>query len=378
MSKILQVCAIDLSVDALLKPLIKALMEQGHIVHNACSNTGRFNNLVEQGLNMIEIPIERRISPFSNLKSLIALYKLIKSEKYDIVHVHTPIAAVLGRIAAKLAGVKKIVYTAHGFYFHDEMPKSKYAFFYGLEKFLAKFFTDWIFLQSKEDFELCIQEKFKTPIRVVHISNGVDITQKFNPSLVNSQETAKLRNELGLSNREFVFTFIGRFVREKGVFELLDAFQRLADRRNDIKLLLIGDLLESDRGTEAYERIQKVTNDPNFIVTGFRTDIPELLAITDAFVLPSHREGLPRSIIEAMAMAKPIVATNIRGCREEVFNGKNGFLINKEDSDDLCEKMEYLLLNTDKRKEFGEYSRFLAEQLFNEENVIQKQLAILQ
>ncbi|KLU62671.1 putative glycosyltransferase EpsD [Peptococcaceae bacterium CEB3] len=377
MSKILQVCAIDLSVDVLLKPLVQALMGQGHVVHCACSNTGRFDSLMEQGLCMIDIPIERKISPLSNQKSLVALFKLMKTEKYDVVHVHTPVAAVLGRIAARLAGVKTIVYTAHGFYFHEEMPKWEYAFFYGLEKFLAVYFTDWIFLQSKEDCDLCIRDRFKNPGRVVHIGNGVDVDGKFNPIRLSPVASARLRNTLGISAEDVVFTFIGRLVREKGIFELLGAFQTLARKETKIKLLLIGDLLDSDRGTEAYMQIQEANNDPNIVITGFRRDIPELLAMTDVFILPSYREGLPRSIIEAMAMAIPIIATNIRGCREEVFDGKNGFLVNKEDSEDLCAKMEYLLHNADKRKEFGEHSRVLAERLFKEENVIRKQLSVL-
>lgn len=377
MSKILQVCAIDLSVDALLKPLIKALMDQGHIVHNACSNTGKFNSLIEQGLNMVEIPIERRISFLSNLKSLVALYKLMKSESYDIVHVHTPIAAVLGRIAAKLAGVKKIVYTAHGFYFHDGMSRSKYRFFYWLEKIIALYFTDWIFLQSKEDFELCIDSKFKDQEHIVHISNGVDIVKKFNPIIIESSLIISFKSELGIKEDEVVFTFVGRFVREKGVFELLEAFHRLVKVNQNVKLLMIGDTLSTDRDQKTSGELLEITDHPNINVLGMRTDIPQLLAITDVFVLPSYREGLPRSIIEAMAMAKPIIATNIRGCREEVVHNENGFLVEKGDREQLYKEMLDLARDRNKRELFGRKSRELVEDLFDEEKVIQKQLEVL-
>ena len=377
MSKILQVCAIDLSVDALLKPLIKALMEQGHVVHNACSNTGRFNSLMEQGLHMVEIPIERRISPISNLRSLFALYKLMKSESYDIVHVHTPIAAVLGRIAAKLAGVKTIVYTAHGFYFHDGMPRSKYRFYYWLEKILALYFTNWIFLQSKEDFELCIDSKFKDKEHIVHISNGVDIAKKFNPIIIESPLIISYKSELGIKEDEVVFTFVGRFVREKGVFELLEAFHRLEKVNQNVKLLMIGDTLSTDRDQKTSRELLEITDHPDINILGMRTDIPQLLAITDVFVLPSYREGLPRSIIEAMAMAKPIIATNIRGCREEVVHDENGFLVEKGDSDSIYVKMLELANDSSKRIRFGNRGREIAEQQFNEEDVISKQLHVI-
>ena len=134
MKKILQICAVDSSVDALLKPLIVTLMEKGYIVHNACTNSGKFEKLREQGLYMIDVPIERKISPISNMRSILKLYALMKKEKYDIVHVHTPVAAILGRVAAKLVGIKHIVYTAHGFYFHEGMSKIQYQIFYELGK----------------------------------------------------------------------------------------------------------------------------------------------------------------------------------------------------------------------------------------------------
>lgn len=133
-------------MNSLLKLLILKPMEEGYEVHNACTDTGKFAELEAQGLTMNEVPIDRQIHPLKNLKSIWNLYKLMKKEKYDIVHVHTPIAALLGRVAAKLARVKCIVYTAHGFYFHDEMSKKQYNLFLNIEKFAAKWMTDWLLL----------------------------------------------------------------------------------------------------------------------------------------------------------------------------------------------------------------------------------------
>lgn len=376
MKKILQICAIDSSIEGLLKPLIIALMHEGFTVHSACTNTGRFDDLKKQGLEMIEIPIERKISPISNLKSVYRLYKLMKTEKYDIVHVHTPVAAVLGRLAAKLARVRHIIYTAHGFYFHEGMSKKQYKFFYNLEKYFACYFTDWLLLQSKEDYDLCVREKFKTADRIVHISNGVDINNRFNLSLIDDKIKNRLKNEMGIQTGDIVFTFIGRFVKEKGVFELLEAFRRLHESYRNSKLLMIGDVLTSERDQNSYLLLKEMLNYPGVIATGFRKDIPELLSISDVFVLPSYREGLPRSIIEAMAMGKPVIATNIRGCKEEVFSGENGFLIEKGNVDELFQKMKVMVNEYHNRVRFGQRSRKIVEELFDESNVIRKQVEL--
>lgn len=374
MKKILQICAIDVSVEALLKPLIRKLMEHGYVVHNACTDTGKFSELRNQGLHMIEVPIARKISPISNLKSICSLYSLIKKEKYDIIHVHTPVAALLGRVAAKIAGVRHIIYTAHGFYFHEGMPENQYRFFYLLEKFFARFFTDWLLLQSKEDYDLCVRAEFKEAKRIIHISNGVDISRKFNPGTVSREIKEKLKIELGINEGDVVFAFVGRFVREKGVFELLSAFKSLKENRPNVKLLMIGDVLSSERDQDTGNHLQEMLNDPSVTALGFRQDVPQLLAVSDVFILPSHREGLPRSIIEAMAMGKAVIATDIRGCREEVFPGKNGYLVEKNNAVSLYDKMVLMADDHQKRKLFGERSRAIAEEFFDEEKVTAKQL----
>jgi glycosyltransferase involved in cell wall biosynthesis len=374
--KILQVCAIDLSIDALLKPLIMKSMAEGYTVHNVCTDNGRFERLKQDGLIMIDIKINRKISLISNLKSIFYLYKLMKKEKYDIVHVHTPIAALLGRIAAKLAGVKIVVYTAHGFYFHEEMSELKYKIFYNIEKYAAKFLTDWLLLQSKEDYELSIKNRFLDQEKIIHISNGVDVHKKFNLSLIDDDTKEILKQNLKLKENDIVFCFIGRLVREKGILELLEAFNKLQSEFNNVKLLLIGSLLDSERDKEGDNIIKKQLSNTNIIHLGFRKDTPELLAISDVFVLPSYREGLPRSIIEAMAMRTPIIATNIRGCREEVFSNKNGYLVDKASTQSLYNAMRLLFLDKDKRTEFGISSRAIAEELFDENKVIEKQIKL--
>lgn len=371
-AKILQVCAIDFTVDRLLKPLIVASMEQGYEIHNACADTGMFTDLRAEGLHMIDMPIERKISPMSNLKTIKAFISLLRKEKYDIVHVHTPVAALLARVATKIVRQKNVIYTAHGFYFHDDMSKKVYNLFYNIEKYAARWTTDWLLLQSIEDYQLALDNRFSPPERTIHLSNGVDIWSRFNPKATPSNPD--LRKELLIDEEDVVFTFIGRLVKEKGIFELIHAFNKLYVEQSNVKLVLIGGLLDSERDQESFKELTELLKSPGVHHLGFRNDTPELLAISDVFVLPSHREGLPRSIIEAMGMKLPIIASNIRGCREEVFENENGFLFEKGNSNDLYVAMKKLASNKELREQFSERSRQIAEESFDERKVLAKQI----
>ena len=373
--KVLQICAIDLTVDKLLKPLIIESNKKGFETHIACTDTGLFSKLEKELPNLHNIKIDRSISLSSNIQSIYLLYKLMKKEKYDIVHVHTPIAALLGRVAAKLAGVKHIVYTAHGFYFHEDMSSKQYKFYYNIEKYAAKFLTDWLLLQSKEDYELSVENRFLEPDKIIHLSNGVDLESNFNPALIDQNYMSELKNELNIKPDDIVFSFIGRLVEEKGVIELLTAFGELRKRYSNIKLLLIGDLPESERDVTAINEIKRLMNQEGICALGFRDDINQLLSLSDVFVLPSYREGLPRSIIESMAMENAIIATNIRGCREQVFE-ENGLLVDRRSSEQLASAMESMIENPEAIERMGIASREIALELFNEEKVLEKQMRL--
>lgn len=372
--KILQVCAIDFSVDRLLKPLILESMKKGYEVHNGCEDTGFFTELESENLTMVRVPIERKISPISNLKAIKSLMSLMKQEEYDIVHVHTPVAALLARVAAKLVGQKNVVYTAHGFYFHDDMKPLVYKVFYTIEKFAARWMTDWLLVQSIEDYQLAIDNCFSSKEKTIHLSNGVDIWNRFNMN--HTFDVEGIRESIDIEKDDIVFTFIGRLVKEKGIFELIEAFNELYKENQHVKLVLIGGLLDSERDQESYNKLEELLKSPGVRHLGFRNDTPELLGASDVFVLPSHREGLPRSIIEAMGMGLPIIASNIRGCREEVFPGKNGFLFEKENTNELYKAMKQMATDGEMRKKFSINSRTIAEELFDEQKVLAKQIAL--
>src|SRR5699024_8474794 len=360
----------------LLRELNEQTIKAGHELICVCSDGPYIKGLKKEGFDVRPINIDRQINFKSNLNSIKEMYRLFKKEKPDIVHVHTPIAALLGRVAAKLARVPTIIYTAHGFYFHENMPKYTYNFFYFIEKFAAKFLTDYIFTQSQEDGDLAINKNFLPAGRITVIGNGVDVNEKFNPQKTDVENVNAIKKELDLKASDKVITFIGRLVKEKGIFELLEAF-RLIDKEN-IKLIVIGDTNSSERDQTTKDKLAKYLNDENVIYTGYRNDIPELLYISDVFCLPSYREGMPRSIIEAMAMECAIVATNIRGSREEVDHGINGYLVPKQIIEPLADTLERVITKKENLDRLKKQARSKALNLYNEKKVVQKQLQLFE
>lgn len=374
--KIVQVSAIDATMNGLLKELNTTILEEGYELICVCSEGPRVKGLKEEGFDVRTININRKIAPIKNLKSIYKMYKLFRTEKPDIVHVHTPVAAVLGRIAAKMARVPAIIYTAHGFYFHENMSPKKYKFFYTIEKLCAKWCTDYIFTQSEEDGKLAIQDKFLSEEYITIISNGVDVQDKFNSANMEKKRFDNYIKEFNIQENDVVVSFIGRFVREKGIIDLLEGFNQIEQK--NIKLLVIGGASSSERDQQTVSLLEEYKTNPNILFTGYRSDIPELLAISDVFCLPSYREGMPRSIIEAMAMECAIVATNIRGSREEVDHGVNGYLVGLNDPSALANSFERLADDKRLLRSFQEEARKKAVTLYNEKKVVRRQLKVFE
>ncbi len=374
--KILELTSVGFVVKNLLLPLIDKLSVEEFEVHIVCSDGKIVRELKKKGYKIKTIEILRRISIISNFISLIKIFKFIRKEKFDIVHVHAPLACVVGRIAAKIAGVPLIIYTAHGFYFHDDMAKWKKEILISFEKIMGIFFTDIIFTQSKEDKKTAVNKKIIAKNKIFYIGNGVDIN-KFNINNTSIDWLGK-KKEFGIDSKAKIICFIGRFVKEKGIIDLIYSFKNILDEFPHAILLIIGDNNANERDLKAKDEVVSLINKFNIkekvIFVGYRNDIRDLLAIADVFVLPSYREGMPRSIIEAMAMEKAVVATNIRGCREEVINGKTGYLVPVKSPRNLADAVLKILKNEKLASKMGQNGRVKVETEFNEEIVLEKQI----
>lgn len=373
--KVLQVTAVDITVKYLLLPLIDRLRKEGYNVQVATSPGGYVEQLRKDGYVVNSVDIGRKIRPVANLKAIFALCRLIRREKFDIVHVHSPLAAMLGRLAAKMAGSGTVIYTAHGFYFHENMSKWKRRCIVWIEKILGRTCTDILLLQSAEDRETAISEGISLAQNAVWISNGVDIN-KFTPE----EPDAKLRESFGIKKEDKVVGFAGRVVREKGIEELINAIGIVKERIPAVKLLIVGDTLQSDRDTSAKDNIKRIITknnlDKNVIFAGIRDDMPQLYALLNVFVLPSYREGMPRSILEAMACGKPVVATDIRGSREEVEHNVTGKIVPPREAKPLADAIRGILMDKEAALKMGRAGRKRVEEEFNEEMVLDKEVEI--
>ena len=360
---------------ALLLPLIDRLEAEGCEVFITCSDGKHTRELADRGYRVVPILIERRISPVSNLKSLWRLYCLMRRERFEAVHVHTPIAAVVGRLAAWMAGVPVIIYTAHGFYFHDRMSKGTRAVVLGLERLLGRI-THMLLTQSSEDAKTAVDEGICPAERVRWIGNGVNLAS-FDSIGYGANGAGRWE---GLAESDRVVGFVGRMVSEKGIAELVDAMDMVTRSVPEAKLMLVGDTLDDDRDIGFKEVLSRKINSNGLaskvLFTGFIDDVPNAMASMDLYVLPSHREGMPRTIIEAMASGKPVVATNIRGCREEVVDGVTGHLVPVNDPTALAEAITKIISSPDLALEMGAAGRQRAIDHFDEDAVIDREIEV--
>jgi glycosyltransferase involved in cell wall biosynthesis len=372
--KICQLCAVDFTLYHFLLPLMRAMRERGHEVVGVCSDGPLLERARAEGFRIAATPIVRGYNPVEHWKTFRALIRLFREERFDLVHVHTPVAALIGRLAAAWTRVPTVVYTAHGFYFHEGMPAWKRRLFVGLE-YIGGRCTDILLTQSSEDAETARRAGLCRGGRIEAIGNGSD-PERFRPAATDDAARRALRQSLGVDDATPVIAMIGRLVAEKGYPELFAAMRDV-----DARLWVIGERLKSDHAQSIDQLIDAAQQDPilskRIQFLGYRRDVPELLRAADIFTLPSHREGMPRSIIEAMLSGLPVVATDIRGSREEVVEGKTGFLVPLRDIPALSRALQRLASDATLRHNFGNAGRERAADLFDERKIVARQIALL-
>jgi glycosyltransferase involved in cell wall biosynthesis len=372
--KICQLCAVDFTLYHFLLPLMRAQRARGHEVVGVCAPGALLERVRADGFRVETVGFERNLDPLAHVRAYRAVSALFARERFDMVHVHTPIAALIGRLAAARRGVGRIVYTAHGFYFHDRMARPAWGLFAGLE-WLGGRFTDTLFTQAEEDaatarrLGLC-----RRGGTIMAIGNGSD-PARFRPA-DDAADRAALRARLGLASPRPAIVCVARLVAEKGYPELFDALRAV-----DADLWVVGERLDSDHAGSVAADIDAVERDParrdRVRFLGYRGDVPDLLRAADIFVLPSHREGMPRSIIEAMLCGLPVVATDIRGAREEVVDGRTGLLVPVARPEALAAALGRLAGDPGLRARFGKAGLERARELYVEEKVIERQILAL-
>ncbi len=349
--KVLVVTSIDTTLVILLWAQIRAKLVAGYEVHCACTAGRNRAFLTENGVHYHGITVRRAISPFSDLAALWKLYRLMRRERFSIVHTHTPKAALLGQLAAKLAGVPIIVNTVHGFYFHDDM-KAPARWFHIAMAWIGGRCATFALSQNSEDVATALRLGISQPDRVGFLGNGVDL-QRFDPDRFDHAFRSRKRRDIAVPTDCILIGMVGRLVVDKGYFELFDALASLMGCRSDFHAVIIGAYDEHRAGRFGPEEIARRGLSNCVTYLGPRGDVEECLACMDIFVLPSWREGFPRSAIEAAAMRLPIVTTNIRGCREVVRHDENGLLVPPRTPAALASAIEKLLDDGDLRDRLG-------------------------
>jgi len=368
--KILEVTNVDFSLRQFLLPLMRALRERGHEVVGVCADGPLLDEVRAEGFRVATPPMARSLSPLAQLRALLALIRLIRAEKPDLVHAHMPISGLLARLAARICGVRLIAYTCHGFLFNQ--PGSR-------RRRLLALALEWVAGHITRIYLTVSQEEAADARRLRIHRGAVGIGNGRSPALFRPDPAARaaIRVALGVPEDRVVVIVVSRLVRHKGHPELLAAMRSVPDA----ELWVVGDRLPSDHGETLDAAFADAARPdrlgPRLRRLGYRRDIAALLAASDIFALPSHFEGLPMSVIEAMLCGLPIVATDIRGPREQVVQGETGFLVPAGRVPELAHALARLASDHALRARMGEAGRRRALENHDEARVIARTVALL-
>lgn len=365
-AKILRVTTVPGSLNTFCRGLLRELREQGGYEVVAVSSPGDALREIEEreGVRTVAVPMERHISPFRDLKSLFGLIRVFRREKPTMVHSMTPKAGLLSMMAAWFCRVPVRVHTFTGLVFPTATGLTQKILIL-TDRITCACATHIVPEGEGVKNDLVTYRITKKPLKVLGHGNvrGIDLAH-YNPELPEVQaEAAKIRKP-GI----FTFVFIGRLVRDKGINELVEAFERLNKEYPKTRLLLVGPQ-EPELDPLKPETIAKIDNNKNIEAVGLQSDVRPWLAASDAFVFPSYREGFPNVVIEAGAMCLPSIVTDINGSREIIIEGCNGTIIPPRDANTLYQAMKSFVEQPDKRTQMASNARPLVASRYEQSYV---------
>lgn len=362
--KILYVTTISNTVNAFLIPHIKYLIDKGNDVGVAFKTVQEASpELNELGCKIHEVEFQRSPINKENLNAYKKIKKIIIDEEYDLVHVHTPVASFLTRFACRKKKNIKVLYTAHGFHFFKGAPKKNWLIYYTLEKIAARW-TDVIITMNDEDFHFARKLKLRNK-GFIYKTHGVGIDlNKFVPQT--PEKKASLRHEYKYNEEDFILIYVGELCYRKHQDLLIEAVNMLKGELSNLKLLLVGG---GGRANEYKNTVSKLGLEKHVFFLGHRTDVNNLMAISDIAISTSRQEGLPVNVMEAMATGLPLIVTDCRGNRDLVVRGENGIMVGIEDASACADAVRELYYSNELREEFGNKSKELINK-YSIENVI--------
>lgn len=346
-NSILYITNISNGVSSFSITAVKAAKKIGFEFHLAGNFSGTTNEKLKSdeetyGIKIHQIDLDR--SPYSknNFKAFMQLVHLIQHEKIDYIHCNTPIGGILGRLAGEKCGVKKIVYQVHGFHFYNGAPIKNWILYYSVEKWLAKK-TDAIITINREDFAAAQKFKLKNNGKVFFVPGvGIDLS-RYNFSKKIREEK---RKELGLDETSVMLISMGDLINRKNYKVAIEAIGKVNNQ--NIHYFICGEGPEESR---LKLLTKNLTTNSHIYFLGFRNDINELLAAADIFLFTTKQEGLPRSMMEAMAYGLPCIASRIRGNTDLIIDGNGGYLKDTNDVSGFVKAIELLAYNKNLRNQ---------------------------
>ncbi|MCL2436421.1 MAG: glycosyltransferase family 4 protein [Clostridiales bacterium] len=342
--KVLFIATVTMHITSFHIPYLKWFKEQGWEVHVATYG----DDAIPYCDKKHDLAIQRSPFRFSNIKAYFQLKKILKNEKYDIIHGHTPMGGVLTRLCGKphkKAGTR-VLYTAHGFHFCKGAPLLNWLLYYPMEKWLSRY-TDALITINQEDYHLASQKmKAKKTYYIPGI--GVDTAKFENPAV----DRESKRKELGIPPDATVLISVGELTKRKNHQTAIKAVSKI--KNDNVYYIICGQ-------GELHESLQSLCKalgmEHRVLFLGHRTDVVDLLHMSDVFVFPSRQEGLPVALMEAMAAGLPCVASNIRGNVDLIEHGKGGFLCNVNDVGEYSRAIEEMI----NKRDMGTYNQTLMQ-----------------
>ena len=357
MQKLIRITTVPSSLRSLLKGQHRFMSKYFEVIGVSGDGDALAEVRQNEGIRTHVVEMTRTITPLKDLKALLKLYKFFKKEKPFIVHTHTPKAGTVGMIAAKLAGVPNRLHTIAGLPLLEKTGVMRKLL--NLVEKLTYSCSTLILPNSFKLKRIILTEKFTSASKLKVIghgsSNGID-TEHYNIAHVTEKEKEQLRESLNINKNDTVFIFIGRIVKDKGINELVAAFNLLTKKYSGCKLLLIG-----SRENHLDPLLSKteilIKENICIIPTGVQKDIRPYVSISHALTFPSYREGFPNVVLQASCMCLPCIVSDINGCNEIIEDQVNGLIIPVKNSEALESAMIYMIENPEKRLDMIKHSR---------------------
>lgn len=364
--KILRTSTVPGSIETFCNGLLKELQTTDGYEVVVVSSPGEEMETIarREGVRCVAVPMQRHISPLQDLKSLWGLIKVFRREKPDLIHSITPKAGLLSMLAAWFCRVPVRLHTFTGLVFPTAKGLTRHILIL-TDRITCACATHIVPEGEGVKYDLIKNKITRKPIRVLGHGNvrGIDL-RHYDPQLPEVKtEAAKIRK-----NGFFTFVFVGRIVGDKGINELVDAFERLKKEIPSVRLLLVGKY-EADLDPISPAASWIIDTDSNIEAVGQQNDVRLWMAAADALVFPSYREGFPNVVIEAGAMGLPAIVTDINGSREIIIEGENGLIIPPRNADALYAAMKEMIVNSALRESMASKARKLVAERYEQSYV---------